>query len=75
MDPVSIIADAQIVISLAKLAYQVGQDALPYIERAYQLLFNNKSLTEQERTDMAAQEAAWRADIDAVIAKDDAEGQ
>lgn len=73
MDPASIIADAQIVISLAKLAYQVGHDALPYIERAYNLLFNSQSLTDQERTDMAAQEAAWRADIDATIAKDDVE--
>lgn len=60
------------VIGLAKLAYQVEQDAQPYVIRAWQILFENKALTEQERADMAAQEVAWRSDIDAAIAKDDA---
>ncbi len=73
MDPLSIVAEAQMLIGLAKLAYQVEQDAQPYVIRAWQLLFENKALTDQERTDMTAQEAAWRADIDAAIAKDDSE--
>ncbi len=60
------------VIGLAKLAYQVEQDAQPYVIRAWQILFENKPLTEQERADMAAQETAWRSDIDAAIAADDA---
>lgn len=72
MDPLSIVAEAQIIIAMAKLAYQVGQDAAPYVERAWKLLFENKSLTEQERADMAAQETAWRSDIDKAITADDA---
>lgn len=70
MDPATILADVQIVISLAKLAVQLGQDAAPYIQRAYSIVFDNTALTAQERTDMAAQETQWRADIDAAIAQD-----
>lgn len=71
MDLAAIISSAQIVISVAKLAIQVGQDAAPYIERTYQILFENKELTAEERAAMAAQEAQWRAEIDAAIASDD----
>lgn len=71
MDLAAIISSAQIVISVAKLAIQVGQDATPYIERTYQILFENKELTAEERAAMAAQEAQWRAEIDAAIASDD----
>lgn len=70
MDPLSIIAEVQFIIGMAKLAYEVEQDAEPFVVRAWQLLFENKPLTDQERADMAALEAAWRNDIDAVIAKD-----
>lgn len=71
MDPATIIADAQIVVSLAKLAIQIGADAAPYIQRAYGILFENQTLTADERASMATQETAWRADIDAAIAADD----
>ena len=71
MDPLSIIAEAQIVIGMAKLAIQVGQDAAPYIERAFGILAENKPLTDQERADMATQEVQWRKEIDDAISSDD----
>lgn len=74
MDLATIIADVQIAVSLAKLAVQVGQDAAPYIQNAYAILFQNKMLTADERAAMIAQETKWRSDIDTTIAADDAAG-
>ncbi len=72
MDLATILADAQMAISVAKLAIQLGQDAAPYIENAYNILFNGKQLTADERSAMSNQELAWRGDIDAAVAKDPA---
>lgn len=72
MDLAAILADVQIAISIAKLAYQLGQDAGPYIDRAYKILFEQKTLSDEERADMMSQEAQWRKEIDDAIAADDA---
>lgn len=72
MDPVSILADVQLAIKLAKMAYDLGKDIAPYMITAYEIMFKNKILTAQERQSMTDQELSWRADIDAVIAADDA---
>lgn len=72
MDPVSILADVQLAIKLAKMAYDLGKDTAPYIITAYQIMFKNKILTTEERQAMTAKELEWRAKIDAQIAEDDA---
>jgi hypothetical protein len=72
MDPVAILKDVQLAIGLAKLAYDLGKDVAPYMITAYEIMFKNKILTAEERDAMTKQELAWRADIDAVIAADDA---
>lgn len=72
MDPVSILADVQLAIKLAKMAYDLGKDTAPYIITAYQIMFKNKILTAEERQAMTAKELEWRAKIDAQIAEDDA---
>lgn len=72
MDPVTILADVQLAIQLAKTAYELGKDMAPYVITAYQIVFENKVLTAEERQAMTDQEASWRADIDTVIAADDA---
>jgi len=61
----------KLALSLAMTAYQLGKDAAPYIKLAYEIQFKNKVLTDAERQAMDGQEAAWRAEIDAVIADDD----
>ena len=71
MDPVSILADVQLAIKLAKMAYDLGKDIAPYMITAYQIMFKNKILTADERQAMTDQELLWRAEIDAVIAADD----
>lgn len=63
MDLASILADVQIAISLGKLAIQIGQDAAPFIETAYDILFNNKQLTSDERNDLLSKEAGLRAQL------------
>lgn len=73
MDLATLISDAQLAVSVAKLAIAAGQDAAPYIENAYLILFQGKVLTTEERAGMAAQEVAWRNDVDSAIAKDDSE--
>lgn len=72
MDPISILADVQLAIKLAKMAYDLGKDAAPYIITAYQIMFKNKILTTEERQAMNAKEIEWRTEIDRVIAEDDA---
>jgi hypothetical protein len=72
MDPATILADVQLAISLAKTAYDLGKDMAPYVITAYQIVFENKVLTAAERQAMTDQEAAWRAEIDAAIAADNA---
>lgn len=72
MDPVSILADVQLAIKLAKMAYDLGKDTAPYIITAYQIMFKNKILTAEERQAMTAKELEWRAKIDAQIDEDDA---
>ena len=72
MDPVSILKDVQLAIGLAKMAYDLGKDIAPYMITAYEIMFKNKILTADERDAMTKQEFEWRADIDRVIAEDDA---
>lgn len=74
MDPASILLDVQIAISVAKAAYELGQDARPFILAAYQIAFGHKTLTDAERKAMQDQEIALRKQIDAAIADDDAAG-
>lgn len=72
MDPVTIMSDIALAVKLAKMAYDTGKDMYPYVKTAYEIMFKNKVLTPEEREAMTNQELAWRADIDAVIAADDA---
>lgn len=72
MDPVAILADVQLAIKLAKMAYDLGKDTAPYLITAYEIMFKNKILTVEERQAMTDQELAWRANIDAKIAEDNA---
>lgn len=63
MDLAAIIADAQIVIALGKLAISVGQDAAPFVMQAYEILINGKTLSDQERQALSEKEAALRAQL------------
>lgn len=72
MDPISILAEVQLAIKLAKMAYDLGHDAAPFIKTAYEIVFKNKVLTVDEHQAMNTQEIAWRASIDAQVAEDDA---
>lgn len=72
MDAVTIMADVQLAIKLAKMAYEMGKDMYPYVKTAYEIMFKNKVLTPEERQAMINQELSWRAEIDAQIAADDA---
>lgn len=71
MDPATILADVQLALSLGKMALELGQEAGPYLVNAYQIAFENKVLTVDERAAMRAQENQWRSDIDAQIAAED----
>lgn len=71
MDPATIIADVQLAIKLAKMAYDLGKDMYPYVKTAYEIMFKNKVLTISERQAMVDQEKVWRTEIDKVIAEDD----
>lgn len=72
MEPVEILADVQLAIKLAKMAYDLGKDMYPYVKTAYEIMFENKVLTVDEREAMIKQEKEWRSNIDARIAEDDA---
>lgn len=67
----TILADIQLAIKLAKMAYDLGKDMYPYVKTAYEIMFKNKILTPEERQSMTDQELAWRSEIDVIIAADD----
>ena len=72
MNAEAILASVGLAIKLAKMAYDLGKDAAPFMITAYEIMFKNKVLTVEERVAMEKQEREWRADIDRVIAEDDA---
>jgi hypothetical protein len=72
MDPATILADVQLAISIGKVAVELGQDAAPFLINAYDIAFENKTLTPADRQAMRDQESAMRASIDGTIAADDA---
>lgn len=64
MDPASILAEATSILGLANLAIQTANDAAPYFEAAVGVL-QGTALTDQQRADLVAREAAMRAQLDA----------
>ena len=74
MDPATILADVQLALTLGKLAYELEQDAAPFLINAYNIAFGNKALTDAERQKMRDDETRMRKQIDDVIAADDAAG-
>lgn len=71
MDPATILADVQLALSIGKVAYELEQDAAPFLINAYEIAFQNKVLTPSDRQSMRDQETAMRTNIDATIAADD----
>lgn len=71
MDAATILADVQLALSLGNMAIQLGENSAPFLINAYNIAFNNKVLTDDERADMVAKETAYRARVDAAIAADD----
>lgn len=67
-----LLANVTLAIKLAKMAYDLGKEAAPFVKTAYDILVNKKILTVEEHKSMLDQEAAWRTEIDAKIAEDDA---
>lgn len=63
MDLATILADAQIIISLGKLAVQVGMDAAPYIEQAYDIVVLKRALSDADRQAAIAKQAEFEAQI------------
>jgi hypothetical protein len=72
MDIATILADAQIILSLGKLAVQVGMDAAPYIEQAYDIVVLKRPLSDTERLAAIAKQAELEADIATPLADDGA---
>ncbi|MCK1577772.1 hypothetical protein [Bradyrhizobium sp. 174] len=70
MDPATILADVQIALQVGKMAYDLGKESAPFLIKAYQIAFENKVLTAEERAALKAQEDAYRAEIAAAVAAD-----
>jgi hypothetical protein len=65
MDLSIIVADAGYVVQIAQLAIQAGEDIVPFVEMAYQILVNKTALTDAQRAELVAQETALRAQLNA----------
>lgn len=63
MDLATILADAQIIITLGKLAVQVGMDAAPYIEQAYDIVVLKRPLSDADRQAAMQKQAELEAAI------------
>lgn len=74
MDATQILADVQLALSAAKQAFELGQDAKPFVTDAYQIVVSRKPLTAEARQAMQDREVALRQQIDDIIAADDAAG-
>ena len=69
MDPATILADVQLGLSCFKMAIAIGQSleqALPFIEAAWQVIVSHQPLSADQRAAMLAQEDVLRAQINAV---------
>lgn len=64
-DLATIIADAEIVANLAKLAIQYGEEVAPYVEQLYRIVVLKETLTVAERQANIAAEEAFRARLNA----------
>lgn len=64
MDLETIIADATTVLGLATLAVKIGADAEPFLQTVINLLVHKQSLTDVQRQDLLAKEAALRVELD-----------
>lgn len=73
MNLANILSDVKAAIGLAKTAMELGVDAKPFIDIALSVA-NGHVLTADERATMTASENAFREQIDARIAADDADG-
>lgn len=65
MDFATIIADAMSVLNIGQVVVNLAMDAAPYVEKAASILKTGTPLTDAERTDLATQEAALRAQLNA----------
>jgi hypothetical protein len=72
MDLPTILADAQIILSLGKLAIQIGEDAAPYIEQAYDIVVLKKPLSDADRQAAIAKQAELEAQIATALVDDGA---
>lgn len=72
MDLSAIVADAGYVVTLAQLAIKAGEDALPFIQTAYNILVNKVAMTNDQRTALLVQETALRATLNAASLPADA---
>lgn len=70
MDPATILADVQIALQVGKMAYDLGKESAPFLIKAYQIAFENKVLTVEERAELRAQEQAYRKEIADQVAAD-----
>lgn len=64
-----IISAIKIALSAAQAAYELGQDAGPFIKNAYDIM-NGKTLTADERAELLAKEQALRNRLQAPITDD-----
>lgn len=63
MDAATILADAQVILSLGKLAVQVGMDAAPYVEQVYDIVVLKRPLSGADRQAAIARQTELEAAI------------
>jgi hypothetical protein len=64
-DPNAILADAEIVASLASIAVKLGEEVAPYVEQLYDIIVKKESLSAAQREASIAAEAALRTRLNA----------
>jgi hypothetical protein len=69
-DLATIIADAEIVANLAKMAIEYGEEVAPYVQQFYRIVVEKETLTVQERQDTEAALQAFRDRLNAPQAGD-----
>jgi hypothetical protein len=72
MNAAQILADVQLVLSVAKQTLELGLDAKPFVADALQIVVKHQPLSTEQRFALQARETALRNQIDAAVADDDA---
>ena len=71
MDPATLLADLNVVVSVGKLALSLGVDVAPYFMQVYNIVVKGETLSDDDRAKLIEDEKGLRARLQLPLPADD----